>query len=230
MQAQASARACTHVAAPARAAGLLQLLCGLLLRVRAGPGAACAPCAAHRDLRSFFLQDKIAAAERLRDAGLAFSDGTASMEDAASVLDMVESVVSTVSDLVGAAKKGERDKPVDVQALVLPRRTGAEQALAKYLALGQVLISLSAKAMEAMPFGAPAAAMLGAVYGRAAQVGACAPRLPGAVPAAACGRPQLQWRTRPAARLCGCVGSCKGTHTACRRRPRRAGTASCCWH
>ncbi len=58
----------------------------------------------------------------------------------------------------------------DVQALALPKRSAAEEALAKHSELGRALIGALAKGIEALPFGAPVAAVIGVVYARAAQV------------------------------------------------------------
>ncbi|KAF5843009.1 hypothetical protein DUNSADRAFT_3138 [Dunaliella salina] len=84
------------------------------------------------------------------------------------VLDTVEKVVTKFLD-VFTSKGKQRDADVDIQSLELRKRTKLEQYFAKYSALGQMFIDMSGPAMEAMPFGAPAAAVLGAVYGRAAQ-------------------------------------------------------------
>ncbi|KAF5827126.1 hypothetical protein DUNSADRAFT_1302 [Dunaliella salina] len=84
------------------------------------------------------------------------------------VLDGAEQLVHLFRSVCGKGQQEHAALP-DIQSLQLPKRTRLEQFFAKYSALGQVLVDMAGPAMEAMPFGAPAAAVIGAVYARAAQ-------------------------------------------------------------
>ncbi|KAF5840146.1 hypothetical protein DUNSADRAFT_17630 [Dunaliella salina] len=117
------------------------------------------------------LEQGIQKAEELQESVLRLGDPGASAadvgQDAVDLLDVIDGVVSFVRGLFGVAKR--QSVPTNVQDLQLSQRTQAERALAKYSALGQVLVNVASHAMAAMPFGGPAAAILGAVYVRGAQ-------------------------------------------------------------
>ncbi|KAF5838038.1 hypothetical protein DUNSADRAFT_3472 [Dunaliella salina] len=97
--------------------------------------------------------------------------GDLTTEHADTVLDGAEKLVHLFRNACG--KGQQRDAAIPhIQSLQLPKRTALEEAFAKYSALGQVAIDLAGPALEglsALPFLNPAAAVLGAVYARAAK-------------------------------------------------------------
>lgn len=78
-------------------------------------------------------------------------------EQVNSVLAGAETVVASVLSWVEKPTSRE----VAIQELRLEARSPAEQALARYSALGRVLVSSVSQAVAALPFGAPVAAVLG---------------------------------------------------------------------
>lgn len=84
------------------------------------------------------------------------------------MLGVVDGVERAWGALMG--RKGAPPPRIALQALQLPERSAAEAALAKHSMLGLTLVMMAQAGMEAVPFGRPAAALLGAVYVMAAQV------------------------------------------------------------
>lgn len=120
--------------------------------------------------------DRATGGEDAGSCGMTASELLDSLEEEVeSALGSTDALLATLGKLGKAmAPSGHAaevdDVPLDVQALALPVRSKAEQHLARFSALGQVLVEGASQACAAMPFGAPVAALLGAVYARASLV------------------------------------------------------------
>lgn len=82
------------------------------------------------------------------------------------VLDIGEDIVDRVLNFFSKASETSQ---VHVDELNVSRGA-AEQALAKYSVVGQLIVNVAGEALRAVPFCAPAAALLGCIYSRSVQV------------------------------------------------------------
>ena len=108
------------------------------------------------------------------------------LNEADGVMDVVDKLFALCESWFGGAKAAAKSEELDLQKLHLSARTPAEKNLAKYSALGKVLVSGVQHAVGALPFGGPIAAALGAIFCRAVTVRSCRP-----TPLTACHLPLL---------------------------------------
>ena len=108
------------------------------------------------------------------EAKLMLLEGLLSGEDVPELDSPDEAIDEALGMMEGLLKLLQQpDLPtgdMDVQKLHLPPRTKAEQALARYSVIGGAVVHIASQAISALPFGAPVAAVLEGMYGRAEQV------------------------------------------------------------
>ena len=88
--------------------------------------------------------------------------------DVGNTLGIVEGSITKIKKLLSPDTGSST--PVDRSKIKMPARTKAEEVFGKHSHIGQVVMNVALKGVEALPFGAPVAAIIGFIYSRAAQV------------------------------------------------------------
>ena len=92
------------------------------------------------------------------------------LQDADGVMGVVDKLLAASASWFTGAKVQAKGEELELQKLQLSERSPAERNLAKYSALGKVLVGGVAHAVAALPFGGPVAAALGAIFCQAVTV------------------------------------------------------------
>ena len=92
------------------------------------------------------------------------------LQDADGVMGVVDKLCAASASWFAGAKGPAKGEELELQKLQQSERSPAERNLAKYSALGKVLVGGVAHAVAALPFGGPVAAALGAIFCQAVTV------------------------------------------------------------
>jgi len=107
------------------------------------------------------------------EAKLMLLEGLLSGEDVPELDSPDEAIDEALGMMEGLLKLLQHDLPtgdMDVQKLHLPPRSDPEKILQKYSVIAGAVVRIASQAISALPFGAPVAAVLEGMYGRAEQV------------------------------------------------------------